>query len=240
MEEKVIIGNAQLFNGDCIEVMNGLAPESVNAVITDPPYMIGAKSTGDAKAKCGGWADMENAAWWYSEWLKLARRALTQNGFACVFGNWRSLPTLLYAFAKIQWPVDSLLVWDKEWIGPAGPKQLRPTYEIVIFAGMPKAIIANRSAKDIYRCKWMAGHMKTTEHAAEKPVELMRHLIGLTTKPGDTVLDCFMGSGTSGVAAHLEKRKFIGIEREVEYFNKIAIPRIAQVHQEQEDLKRAR
>ena len=233
MEDKIAVGDATLFNGDCLDVMGQLKPMSVDAVITDPPYMIGAISTGNATSKSGGWADMENAAWWYAEWLKLARRALKQEGFACVFGNWRSLPTLLYAFAKIQWPVDSILIWDKEWIGPAGPRQLRPTYEVVIFAGMPKAKIDDRSASDVYRCKWMAGQMKTTAHAAEKPVALMRHLIRLTTNPGDTVLDCFMGSGTTGEAAFLEKRKFIGIEREVEYFNGIAVPRITGAQQVQ-------
>lgn len=233
MEDKITLGDATLFNGDCLDVMGQLKPMSIDAVITDPPYMIGAISTGNATSKSGGWADMENAAWWYAEWLKLARRALKQEGFACVFGNWRSLPTLLYAFAKIQWPVDSLLIWDKEWIGPAGPRQLRPTYEVVIFAGMPKAKIDDRSASDVYRCKWMAGQMKTTDHAAEKPVALMRHLIRLTTNPGDTVLDCFMGSGTTGEAAFLEKRKFIGIEREVEYFTGIAVPRITGAQQVQ-------
>jgi len=226
MAEKVTIGNAELWQGDCLEVMAGLPPMIVDAVITDPPYMIGAISTGDASAKAGGWADMENSAWWYAEWLKLARRSLKQDGFACVFGNWRSLPTLLYAFAKVKWQVDSLMIWDKEWIGPAGPRQLRPTYEVVLFAGMPDAKIDNRSASDIYRCRWMAGNSKTTAHAAEKPVDVMRHLIRLTTNPGDTVLDCFMGSGTTGEAAHLEGRRFIGIEREHEYFHGIAVPRV--------------
>lgn len=226
--DAVTIGNAALYRGDCMEIMSTIPAMTVDAVITDPPYMIGAISTGDPSAKAGNWADMENSGWWYSEWLKLARRTLKQDGFACVFGNWRSLPTLLYAFSKIKWQVDSLLVWDKEWIGPAGPRQLRPTYEVILFAGMPDAKIENRSASDIYRCRWMAGNSKTTAHAAEKPVDLMRHLIRLTTRPDGLVLDCFMGSGTTGEAAHLEGRRFCGIEREEEYFHHIAVPRIAK------------
>lgn len=220
------IGNATLYQGDCMEILQSLPPFSVDAVITDPPYMIGAISTGDAKAKSGGWADMENAAWWYAAWLKKARRILKPDGYLCIFGNWRSMPTLMYAFAKIKWPIDSCLIWDKEWIGPAGPRQLRPTYEIVFFAGMPDAKIPDRSVSDIYRCKWQAGNKKTTEHAAEKPVQLMQHLIRIVTKPGAIVVDPFMGSGTTGEAAHLEKRQFIGIERETEYFHEIAVPRI--------------
>ena len=229
MEDKIEIDDAILVNGDCIDVMANLKPMSIDAVITDPPYMIGAISVGDAKSKNGGWADIENSAWWYAEWLKLARRLLRQTGFACIFGNWRSLPTMLYAFSKIKWKVDSLLIWDKETLGLAAPRQLRTTYEVVLFAGMPNAKIENRSASDIYRCAW-GGSSKTTAHAAEKPVTLMRHLIRLTTNQGDTVLDCFMGSGTTGEAAFLEKRKFIGIEREEEYFTSMAVPRITEAH----------
>lgn len=59
MAEKVVIGNAELWQGDCLEVMAELPPMSVDAVITDPPYMIGAISTGDASAKAGGWAHLE-------------------------------------------------------------------------------------------------------------------------------------------------------------------------------------
>jgi DNA modification methylase len=228
-EEKTIIGNAELWHGDCLEVMSKFPACSVDAVITDPPYMIGAISTGNASAKSGGWADMDNASWWFSAWLKLARQSLKPDGYACVFSNWRSVPTLLYAFSRIKWPVDSMLIWDKEWIGPAGPKQLRPTYEVVLFAGMPDAKIDDRSASDVFRCKWQAGNMKTTAHAAEKPVNLIRHLIRLTTDQGDVVMDCFMGSGTTGEAAHLEGRRFIGIESEYEYFHGIAIPRIKGV-----------
>lgn len=225
MSECVTIGNATLYLGDCLEVLPELKPMSVDAVIVDPPYMIGAMSIGDARAKTGTWADMENSAYWYAAWMEQARRALKQDGFMCVFGNWRSIPTLLFASSKIKQPVDSMLVWDKEWIGPAGPRQLRPTYEIVMFAGMPEAKIDNRNASDIFRCTWQAVHCKTTEHAAEKPVALMRHLVMLTTQPGDVILDCFLGSGTTGVAALAEDRRFIGIEREPDYFD-IACRRI--------------
>lgn len=228
--ESVTIGNATLYNGECLEILQSLPPFSVDAVITDPPYMIGAVSTGNADAKSGGWADMENASFWFTEVLNRCKRVLKPDGYLCMFGNWRSLPTLMHAFSRAKWPIDSCMIWDKEWIGPAGPRQLRPTYEIIIFAGMPDAKIDNRSVPDIYRCKWMAGQMKTTPHAAEKPVQLMQHLIRTVTKPGAIVVDPFMGSGTTGEAAHLEKRHFIGIERESEYFHEIAIPRIRSAH----------
>jgi site-specific DNA-methyltransferase (adenine-specific) len=219
----------KLLQGDCLELFSNIEDNSVNAVITDPPYMIGAVSVGNTGGKANGFADRFNAAYWYSMWINEAKRVLTDDGYLCVFTNWRSMPVLMDAFVRSRWAVDSVMVWDKEWIGPAGKRHLRPLYELILFAGMPKAVIDNRCATDIYRCKWQAAHMKTTEHAAEKPVELMRHLIKLTTKPNDLVLDPFMGSGTTGEAALLEGRRFIGIEMEDAYFHDIATPRLQGV-----------
>ena len=95
----------------------------MDAVITDPPYMIGAISTGDASAKASGWADMENSAWWYAEWLKLQRGALKQDGFACVFGNWQPAdPAVCVPCIKVAGGLAADL--GQGMIGPAGPRQL--------------------------------------------------------------------------------------------------------------------
>jgi site-specific DNA-methyltransferase (adenine-specific) len=212
--------------GDALLHLPEITPGSVDAVITDPPYMIGAISVGTGNAKCGKWADMENSALWYTAWLKEAMRILKPSGFICACLNWRSLPTYTLAFARARLSISSLLVWDKEWIGPAAKNQLRPRYELVAIAAMPEAIIRDRSLPDIFACKWMAGHNKTAPHPAEKPVALMKHLLTATTQSGDVVLDPFMGSGTTGIASLTLGRKFIGFEREPEYFD-IAVKRLA-------------
>ena len=94
-----------------------------------------------------------------------------------------------------------------------------PTYELAIFAAMPSAEIKDRTVSDIFRGeKWLAGTCKTTDHAAEKPVDLMEHLSSLACIPTGTTCDPFMGSGTTGVACVRTGRKFIGIEREPKYF----------------------
>jgi len=222
-----------LIQGDCLEKMKQIEACSVDAVITDPPYMIGAISIGNPSAKSGTWADMENAAFWFSAWYAECWRKLKSTGYLLTFGNWRSIPTMLYALSKAGIPASSCLVWDKDWIGPSAPNQLRPTYEIVMFSARPDAAIDNRSAEDLYLCKWQAANNKTTEHPAEKPVTLLEHLIGLVTKPGDTVLDPFMGSGTTGVACHKTGRGFIGIERSEDYFQ-IARNRIQAAQRIQE------
>ncbi len=216
-----------LHHGDCLEVLRTLGDASVDAVVTDPPYIIGATSVGNASTKTGTWADIENAAYWFSAWMTQCKRVLKQSGYLLCFGNWRSIPTLIRALSLCGMPSTSCLVWDKLWIGPAGPAQLRGRYEIVMFSAMPEARMEDRSIPDIEVEKWMAGNMRETAHPAEKPVPLLRRLCRLVTPPGGVVLDPFMGSGSTGKAAIAEGFRFIGIEREAEYVE-IAKARIGQ------------
>lgn len=219
-----------LHHGDSLEHLARISPVSVQAVIADPPYMIGAISVGDPKSKCGTWADMENSAFWFAHWFQQSKRILRPDGFLVVFGNWRSIPTLIRAFDLAHLSVNSCMVWDKQWIGPGGPAALRPTYEIVMFAGMPEAQIVDRKASDIFACKWQAGSKAESGHPAEKPVPLMRHLIRLVAPSGGMIVDPFMGSGTTGLAARLEGCDFIGIEREARWVE-IAERRISRPDQ---------
>lgn len=211
--------------GDSLELMAAMKSGSVDAVITDPPYMIGAISTGDAKSKAGSWVDLMNASFWYRAWMSEAWRVLKADGYMVIFLNWRTLPMLMKACADAKIETSSLAVWDKEWIGPAGPAQLRPTYEMMLFCGKGDAKIDNRSQADIFRHKWMA-RLGGSGHPAQKPVPLLKQVVELVTKPGDTVMDCFMGSGTTGIAAMQAGRRFVGYEGDPEHF-KTASERVA-------------
>jgi len=206
-----------ILHGDCLELLHTLPDASVDAVVTDPPYMIGASSVGSGSAKSGTWADMENAAYWYAAWFTETKRILRLTGFLAVFTNWRSLPTLMRALTLAKMMPTSCLVWDKMWIGPGGRNGLRPRYELVLVSAMPDAVVPDRAAPDIFACKWMAGNMKTTSHPAEKPVAVMQHLCRLLVPAGGVVLDPFAGSGTTCVAARDEGMRYLGMEREAEY-----------------------
>lgn len=212
--------------GDSLELVGALKSASVDAVITDPPYMIGAISTGDVKSKAGSWVDLMNASFWYRAWMAESWRVLKDGGYLITFLNWRTLPMLMKACADAKIETTSCVVWDKEWIGPASPAQLRPTYEMILFCAKGNAKIENRSQSDVMRHKWMAAHAGQSGHPAQKPVPLLKQLIELVTMPGQTVLDPFMGSGTTGIAALQLKRKFRGYEGDTEHY-KTAAERIA-------------
>jgi site-specific DNA-methyltransferase (adenine-specific) len=170
---------------------------------------------------------MMNAAHWYSLWLAECKRIVSLTGSVWLFGNWRGLPTYMRALVLARMPATSCVVWDKDWIGPAYKNALRPTYEIVVMSAAEQCVIEDRCASDLMRCQWMAGNSKTTEHPAEKPIELLSRIIGLATKERETVLDCFAGSGSTMVAAKQNNRRAVGIEIEERYCE-IAANRLAQ------------
>lgn len=140
-------GTCVIYHADCRDILPELG--SVDLVVTDPPYSFGLASTAQ-EGKAGGWADLMNSSAWYASWLKECRR-LTANrsGAAWVFNSWRSFPILARAAYEVPWPIESLMVWDKQWIGPGGVRGLRPSYEMVALFAQPAFALANRGLPDI-------------------------------------------------------------------------------------------
>jgi DNA modification methylase len=200
-----------IYHGDCREVMPELG--GVGLVVTDPPYVFGIASTAK-EGKAGGWGDLMNSASWYALLLReFARMTVNSQGAAWIFNSWRSFPVLARAAYEAQWGIESLLVWDKEWIGPGGNRGLRPSYELV-------ALFAHHDFQiSIWRSQW-AG-LKPSGHPAEKPVSLLAKII--RESGGDLVLDPFLGSGSTLVAAKQEGRRAIGIEIEERYCEMAAV-----------------
>lgn len=228
MMNPIQIGYATLYCGDGMELIASLAACSVDAVITDPPYGINTKS--DGLKKLNPWADLCNASFWYRHWFKHCRLKLKPTGCMWTCLNWRSLITFQKASCDVRWPIESLMVWDKGWIGAGGLKGLRPSYELVaLFAGRDFAI-ANRSLADVQQFKNSAH--KPTGHPAEKPLALFEFLVAHSTSRADAlILDPFMGSGTTGVAAIKAGHRFIGYEIDPAYFE-MACERLEHAHRQ--------
>jgi len=211
-----------IYHGDCLDVLPTLG--QVELVVTDPPYVIGAVSAGNMASKSGGWADMMNSSSWFSSWYRIVDGRLKHDGAMWSFLNWRTLPVVMRAAVDAQMPVTSMLVWDKQWIGPGGVRGLRPSYELVALLAKPGFAIADRGLPDVWQHK--VGSYKESGHPAEKPEQLVRRLI-TTSGPGGVVLDPFLGSGTTAVAAKNAGWRAIGIEAEERYCE-IAAKRCAQ------------
>jgi DNA modification methylase len=189
-------------------------PDGIAAVVaTDPPYVLG--TTSAYGGKLNPWADLTNAAFWFSALYREIKRITSRTGFFWTFLNWRSMVTIQKAAMDTPWQIESLLVWDKEWIGPGGSKGLRPSYELVALMCGEEASLENRSLYDIQRFAW-SGH-KPSGHPAEKPETLLGWIISNSSTDADLVIDPFLGSGTTAVAAKKLGRHYLGFEISPEY-----------------------
>jgi len=194
----VIIGNATLYLGDCLEILPTLP--KVDAVITDPPYGIDANKAGAHSSI------RDNVAW--------------------PVGDWDKRRPSLEAFAAVLAAAPNVAIWGGNYFA-----DLLPASSGWLCWRKPEAE-TGFSLADIELC-WtsepFAARCKTyarrdgNEHPTQKPVEIMQWTMRFV--PGETILDPFMGSGTTGVACMNLGRKFIGIEIEPRYFQ-IACERI--------------
>lgn len=227
------IGGAVLYNANCLDVMATL--ERVDHVIGDPPYEKEAHRSmrrTQKSIKTGVNADLDFAA--ITEDLRggvAAHAARLSSGWTLLFcqaeavGDWRDV--LEEAGAKYK---RSMI-----WVKPDSTPQLNGQMPAMGYESMPLAWCGSG------RSKWNAGgkrgvytHLtnqrdRDGRHLTEKPIPLMRELLADFTNPGETILDPFMGSGTTGVACAKMGRKFVGIELDPKYFD-IACERIEKAY----------
>lgn len=219
-------GGVTIYHGDAMEILPTLERGTASAVVTDPPYVIGAVSAGNMASKSGGWADMMNSSGWFRDWYREVDRLLHRRGSFWTFLNWRSQPVVMRAALDAGLPITSMMVWDKQWIGPGGVQGLRPSYELVALLAQPDFAVKDRGIPDVWQHK--VGSYKATGHPAEKPEKLVRRILATCElEPGELVLDPFLGSGTTAVAAKALGLRFVGIEAE-ESNCAMAVGRLAQ------------
>lgn len=212
-----IIGNATLYLGDCLEILPTL--EGVDAVVTDPPYGIGQdKGFGGF----GGFGTPIARRQYDDEWddMRPSKAVfdaiLASASVSVIFGG--------NYFTDILPVGGHWLVWDK--------KNTMPTFSDCELAWTN---IKRKSVKLLtFEYNGLIGRRETRVHPTQKPVEVMRWCITGLPKGSETILDPFMGSGTTGVACAKLGRKFIGIEIDPGYFD-IACKRI-QAAYDQPDL----
>ena len=246
MVEKVTIGPATLYLGDCIEVMRSLPEASVDMVLSDPPYghnnndgdlianieKVRGKKTNHPTPPRPILNDGKEADPLFRAMLAESVRLLKGTGCCCCCCCGGGGPDP--AFARWSLWMDQVLkfkqavVWDKGKIGMGW--HYRRSYEFVLVAekrgsGKAKWYDTTRRVENILRgCKCTPDRIgkivpKASQHPTEKPVRLGEHFIRLHSQPGELVLDPFMGSAAFGEAAIKTGRSFIGIELDPQFFD---------------------
>ena len=229
----------RLLQGDCLTMLKEVAPASVDLVLCDPPYSSGGTHAGDRKASTTAKytdLDYDGAAklpafsgdnmdqrsftafmrWVCSE----LRQKTREGGILEIFVDWRNLPAMTDAVQMAGWVWRGVLVWDKG-TSRNQPGRFRSDCEFVVWCSngdLPidwKAAKGSKAMPGVYHVPGVPPKQRV--HQTEKPVELLRALIQICPR-GGTVIDCFMGSGSTGVACVQEGRNFIGIELGDQYF----------------------
>lgn len=210
---KEIIGNATLYLGDCAEILPTLG--QFDAVVTDPPYGIGeSKGRNKSRGKLAVAKDYGNDDW-DNEPITKQAVDLMQNlsKWQIIFGgNYFELP-----------PTKCWLIWDKE----NGASDFADAE--MAWTNLNKAV---RLKRYMWNGMLRANNEPRGDHPTQKPVGIMEWVISHLPQDVETIIDPYMGSGTTGVACVNLKKQFVGIEREQKYFD-IACKRIEDAQRQQ-------
>lgn len=229
------IGRATLYLGDCREILPTLG--KVDAVVTDPPYVLSDAGPGEAHQFGSSLRKFDSAAYKAittgfdvpGVFALLEARCQPFNLF-CFCSNKQISEIMAYHESRSR--ATTLLVWHKVNAAPFANGVWRGDIEYCIHARETGAVFVG-GAQDKKKVSEYP-LVQDDAHPTVKPLPLMRKYVGICSNEGQTILDPFMGSGTTGIAATAMARNFIGIEREPRYFD-IACRRIDDA-QRQADL----
>ncbi len=230
-----------IHHGDCLELMNRMPEESVDVVVTSPPYNIKNSSGNGLKNGSGGkWPnaklidgyDAHDDALPHEEYVAQQRdilsatmRVLKPTGAIFYNHKWRIQKGLLQDRADIVegFPVRQIIIWQRAGGINFNPGYFLPTYEVIYLIAKPHFALAPKAnaVGDV----WKIPQESKNPHPAPFPIELAQRCIESTT--GQVVLDPMMGSGTTAIAAELAGRNWIGMDLSRTYCD-LATERIAE------------
>lgn len=216
----------KLNNGDSLEYIKSLEDNSLDAVITDPPYNISKdnnfKSMGRTGLDFGEWDKGFNL----TDWIKLVAPKVKKGGNVVIFNSWSNLGEIADTLLSSGFEVKDMIRWEKSNPIPRNrDRRFIIDYEVAIWAVKKGGKWTFNRLNETYdRPLIQSGITPKSEkegkgHPTQKPVVVMEWLLEHLTDEGDVVFDPFMGSGSTGVACLNLNRSFIGSELEKEYFD---------------------
>ncbi|MCM1502541.1 MAG: site-specific DNA-methyltransferase [Bacteroidales bacterium] len=231
-----------LYNADCLDAMKLIPSNSVDLILTDPPYNLGVfmhqrgtnlKKMRENHFAYSGWDDLEFYEWkrLMDNFLSECHRVLKKRGTLILFMSVIKIETIIEIAVSHKFYYKTVGTWHKKNPMPRNMNLhfLNSTESWAYFINEGTTGTFNNNGKPMHdfieTSTIMKSERKFGKHPTQKPLALMKHFITLLSNENDVVLDPFMGSGTTGVAALDSDRKFIGIELSPEYFD-IAANRI--------------
>ncbi|GAB6283277.1 MAG: site-specific DNA-methyltransferase [Ignavibacterium sp.] len=225
--------NIKLFKGDALEILKQLEPKSVDLIFADPPYNLSGENYLTCKsgkiAKCdkGSWDQIENIHQFNRRWVGECIRALKDDGTIWISGTLHNHPSIGVILKQLNLWIINDIIWFKPNAPPLIQKnRFVPSTELIWVASKSKRYYFNyemavklSNGKQMRNLWEMPAERHKTPHPTEKPEKLLERIILIGGKEEDTILDPFMGSGTTGVVAKRLNRNFIGIEIDKKYYD---------------------
>ena len=210
--------------GDCLKIIKEISDESIDIVITDPPYGIDLTPQRDSGKFKNTKIKNDDNLDWLPEFTEEIHR-ISKN-VVCVFCGWQNIDKFKMEFDK-RFIVKNILVWNKDWFGMGN--NYRPNYELIFLLCKKNIKTKSKNKSNILTYRRLSPQKMT--HSCEKPLGVLQDLIYELSEENDIVLDCFMGTGSTGEASIRLNRKFIGIEIDDNNFD-IAKNRIENTYNE--------
>jgi modification methylase len=221
----------QIICGDAVEVMQNIPDGSIDIVITSPPYNL-KNSTGNGMkdGRGGKWANAalqkgyanyndnmphDEYVQWQRDCLKEMFRIIPEDGAIFYNHKWRVQGGLLQDRADIvaDFPVRQIIIWKRAGGLNFNPGYFLPTYEVIYLIAKPKFKLAPKA--NAHGDVWEFAQEMKNGHPAPFPVKLIDRII--TSTKAKTVLDPFIGSGTTAVSARNNGRDYVGIDVAPDY-----------------------
>jgi len=226
----------KIYLGDCNEIMNKLKDNSVDIVLADPPYNTANKNIKELKGRkalskdFGDWDYFLDSEYlnFTKKWISNSMRVLKNSGNFLLFCKLEYVSDIRRIYQNLGLYHHATIIWHKTNPAP----QIRKTgflssCEAILWAvkGYNEKRVSYtfnfKSQKEMHNFIETAICMgaERTKHPTQKPEKVIKHLLEIFSNPGDTILDCFAGSGTTTAVAKKLGRNSISIESNKEYFN---------------------
>ncbi|MDW5267414.1 MULTISPECIES: DNA methyltransferase [Acidobacteriaceae] len=208
----------QIVHGNCIDVMRQMPANSVDFILTDPPYLV------NYRDRTGRTIQNDVDDTWLKPAMAEAYRVLKQDRIAVMFYGWTKIDAFFAAWRKAGFHPVGHIVFRKSYSSKS--RFLRYQHEQAFLLAKGRPPLPKQPLGDVMEMSYSGNKL----HPTQKPIPALVPLIRTFTLQGETVLDPFAGSGSTCAAAALTGRKYIGIEMDDAYFQH-ASDRLIRVHQ---------
>ena len=227
-----------LAKGNCLDLLPNINFQ-FDMIFTDPPYFL---SNGGISVQSGKQVSVNKGEWDKSQgfekdnefnrkWLSLCREKLTENGTIWISGTYHNIFSVAQMLNELDFKILNCITWAKTNPPPnLSCKYFTHSTEFILWARkhknvphyfnyeLMKQINGGTQMRDVWQMPAIARWEKTCgKHPTQKPLSILARIIQASTKENAWILDPFCGSSTTGIAANLLNRRYLGIEQEIEF-----------------------